>query len=178
MVMHDDAHNGRQQAAAPGRDAIEGQPHGARDVQPLRPAAGPKAGLSPPALPEGPSRCLTGAAFTRSHTASANSEKRSAQLRLIRARVAATSLTPNRSAMASALGQQLVVEQIDRQEARAILHRGRDLLGKRRPGFPPHLPQRQRYARCSVTINGSGRSNTASPRGHHRRQRQTTEGAG
>src|SRR5918994_1405583 len=99
-------------------------------------ASCPKAGLSPPALPEGPSRCLTGAAFTRSHTASANPEKRSAQLRLIRARVAATSLTPNRSAMASALGQQLVVEQIDRQEARAILHRGRDLLGKRRPGFP------------------------------------------
>src|SRR3954464_2448300 len=31
-----------------------------------------------------------------------------------------------------------VVEQIDhdRQEAWAILHRGRDLLGKRRPGFP------------------------------------------
>src|ERR687897_3022076 len=97
-------------------------------------ASCPKAGLSPPALPEGPSRCLTGAAFTRSHTASANPEKRSAQLRLIRARVAATSLTPNRSAIASALGQQLVVEQIDRQEAWAILHR--DLLGKRRPSFP------------------------------------------
>src|SRR5918994_7079515 len=88
-------------------------------------ASCPKAGLSPPALPEGPSRCLTGAAFTRSHTAWANPEKRSAQLRLIRARVAATSLPPNRSA--SALGQQLVVEQIDRQEAWARLHRGRDL---------------------------------------------------
>jgi len=45
VVMHNDAHNVRQQAAALGRDAIEGQPHGARDVQPLRLAAGPKAGF-------------------------------------------------------------------------------------------------------------------------------------
>src|SRR6476620_2724283 len=45
VVMHNDAHNVRQQAAAPGRDAIEGQPHGARDVQPLRSAADPEAGL-------------------------------------------------------------------------------------------------------------------------------------
>src|SRR5918994_7029488 len=142
-------------------------------------ASCPKAGLSPPALPEGPSRCLTGAAFTRSHTASANPEKRSAQLRLIRARVAATSLTPNRSAIASALGQQLVVEQIDRQEARAILHRGRDLLGKRHPGFPaapataaairPMLGDDQRLGQIEHLAH-------AAPRGH--RQRQTAEVSG
>src|SRR4051794_13779614 len=93
VVMHDDAHNVRQQAAALGRDAIEGQPHGAGDVQPLRPAADPEAGLSPPALPEGPSRCLTAAALTSAPTVSANPWTRPAQVRLIRAMVAATSRT-------------------------------------------------------------------------------------
>jgi hypothetical protein len=150
-------------------------------MQPLRPAADPKAGLSPPALPEGPSRCLTGAAFTRSHTASANPEKRSAQLRLIRARVAATSLTPNRSARASALGQQLVVEQIDRQEAWAILHRGRDLLGKRRPSFPS-APAAAATIRSMLGDDQRLRLGQiehlarAASRGH--RQRQTAEVSG
>jgi hypothetical protein len=116
VVMHDDAHNVRQQAAAPGRDAIEGQPHGAGNVQPLRPAADPES-----------SRCLTAAALTSAHTVSANPWARPAQVRLIRARVAATSRTGRPSPRP--LGQKLVVQQVDhdRQEARAILHRGRDL---------------------------------------------------
>jgi hypothetical protein len=45
MVMHDNARNVRQQAAAPGRDPIEGEQHGAGDVQPLRLAANAEAGL-------------------------------------------------------------------------------------------------------------------------------------
>src|SRR4051812_6614574 len=93
MVVDDDAGDAIEQTAARGRDAVEDQPHGAGDVQPLRPAADPKAGLSPPALPEGPSRCLTAAALTSAHTASANPWARPAQVRLIRAMVAATSRT-------------------------------------------------------------------------------------
>ena len=39
MVVHDDAAEVGQQAAAPGRDAIESEQHGRGDVQPLRLAA-------------------------------------------------------------------------------------------------------------------------------------------
>ena len=78
------------------------------------------------------------------------------------------------------LGQQLVVEQIDhdRQEARAILHRGRDLLGKWRPGFPaapaaaaairPMLGDDQRLRLGQIEHLAR-----AAPRGHRGRQRQT-----
>jgi hypothetical protein len=93
VVVDDDAGDALHQTAPPRRDAVEDEPHGASDVQPLRPATDAEAGLSPPALPEGPSRCLTAAAFTNAETASATPWTRSAQLRLIRAMVAATSRT-------------------------------------------------------------------------------------
>jgi hypothetical protein len=79
------------------------------------------------------------------------------------------------------LGQKLVVQQVDhdRQEARAILHRGRDPLGKQRPGFPaapaaaaairPMLGDDQRLRLGQIEHLAR-----AAPRGHRRRQRQTT----
>jgi hypothetical protein len=78
------------------------------------------------------------------------------------------------------LGQKLVVQQVDhdRQEARAILHRGRDPLGKQRPGFPaapaaaaairPMLGDDQRLRLGQIEHLAR-----AAPRGHRGRQRQT-----
>ena len=93
VIVHDDADDIRQQAAALGADAIEGEQGGARHMQPLRLAADAKAGLV---------HVLDGAPATRSRTVSTKSCRRSAQVRLIRAIVAAASLTPNRSAISSA----------------------------------------------------------------------------
>ena len=45
MVVHHDADHLSQQAAAPGRDPIESEQHGRGDMQPLRLAADPEAGL-------------------------------------------------------------------------------------------------------------------------------------
>ena len=45
VIMHDDAEDVRQQAAALGADAVEGQQRRAGDMQPLCLAADPKAGL-------------------------------------------------------------------------------------------------------------------------------------
>ena len=45
VIMHDDTDDLRQQAAASGADAIEGQPGGGSDMQPLGLAANAKAGL-------------------------------------------------------------------------------------------------------------------------------------
>ena len=45
MVMHDNARDVGQQAAALGRSAVESEPGGRGDVQPLRFAADPKARL-------------------------------------------------------------------------------------------------------------------------------------
>ena len=44
VVVHDDAGDAIEQAAAPGRDPVEGQP-GTRRLQPLGPPADPQAGL-------------------------------------------------------------------------------------------------------------------------------------
>ena len=41
LPVDDDAGDAVEQAAAPGRDAVEDQPHGAGDMQPLRPARKP-----------------------------------------------------------------------------------------------------------------------------------------
>ena len=67
VVVHDDARHMRQQAAALGRDAVEREPDGRGDVQPLRLAADMETGFI---------TCLTGAAATRSRTASAKPWKR------------------------------------------------------------------------------------------------------
>jgi hypothetical protein len=45
VVVHDEAGDRRQQAAAFGRDAIERQPQGGGDMPPLRAGADAKAGL-------------------------------------------------------------------------------------------------------------------------------------
>ena len=45
VVVHDDAGDAIEQAAAPGRDPVEGQPGTRGDVQPLGPPADPQAGL-------------------------------------------------------------------------------------------------------------------------------------
>ena len=98
MIVNDDAGDIRQETAALGADAIEGQQGGGGDMQPLRSAA-----IRKPVS----SMCLTGAAATWSRTTSAKPWKRRAQSWLIRAMVAVTSFTPRRSvAVAGALPAQ------------------------------------------------------------------------
>jgi len=92
VVMHHNADHIGQQAAASGADAIEGEPGGTSHMQPLGLAADPKA-------------CLVHVLDRRTGYQVAHrgdeSCSRAAQVRLIRAMVAATNLMPNRSAIRS-----------------------------------------------------------------------------
>ena len=93
VIVNDDAGDIRQETAALGADAIEGQQGGGRHMQPLRLAADAKPRLV---------HVLHRRAATRSRTVSAKPCKRSAQVRLILAIVAAATLTPKRSAISAA----------------------------------------------------------------------------
>src|SRR5271170_1149804 len=70
VVMHDNAGDLRQQAAALGGGAVEGEPDRRGDMQPLRLTANPEPGLIH-SLPLRRRGCLTGAAATRSRNSSA-----------------------------------------------------------------------------------------------------------
>ena len=93
VVVHDDAGDAIEQAAAPGRDPVEGQPGTRGDVQPLGPPADPQAGLV---------HVLDRRRFHQSRITSTTPSKRRARLRPIRATVAGTRATANRSAINSA----------------------------------------------------------------------------
>ena len=92
--MHHNADHMGQQAAASGADAIEGEPAGAGHMQPLGLAADPEASLV---------HVLDrSAGHQAAHRGDEILQARAAQVRLIRAMVAATSLMPNKSAISSA----------------------------------------------------------------------------
>ena len=93
MIVNNDAGDIRQETAALGADAIEGQQRGGGDVQPLRSAADAKAGFVHVFDRRGCDKVSHG--FGKASEAPA-------QVRLILAIVAATSFTPKRSAINSA----------------------------------------------------------------------------
>src|ERR1019366_9343132 len=97
-------------------------------------------GFFPPMRKPVSSMFFAGAPATRSRTVSAKPRRRSAQVWLILAIVAAASFTPKRSAISSARrssGSKLIVQQIDHEggDSGAVLHGRVDAIWKRSPRF-------------------------------------------
>jgi len=130
VIVHDNAENVFQQAAAFRGDTVKRQPDGRGDVQPLRLAANPEAGFVPM-----PDRCRRhmvahgGGETLETHgttTGHAGDGRRH--------QVYAEQIRHQRGK--PLLGQHLIVRQIDHhREARPISHRRGHVFGKRRARF-------------------------------------------
>ena len=179
VVVHDDAGDAIEQAAAPGRDPVEGQPGTRGDVQPLGPPADPQAGLVHVL-----DRCRfhqvadhLDDAFEAPGAASAHprdGRRNQGDGEQIRHQLGQT-----------IFGQELVVRQVDHHgpDPRAIPHRAGDASRKGGPGLPATSPATATMRPMLHDHQGPGLGqieNLAGTMagGHLRRQSRTTVRAG
>ena len=179
VVVHDDAGDAIEQAAAPGRDPVEGQPGTRGDVQPLGPPADPQAGLVH-VLDRRRFHQVADHlddAFEAPGAASAHprdGRRNQGDGEQIRHQLGQT-----------IFGQELVVRQVDHHgpDPRAIPHRAGDASGKGGPGLPATSPATATMRPMLHDHQGPGLGQIenlagAMAGGHLRRQSRTTVRAG
>ena len=175
VVVDDDAADAAEQAAAPGRNPVEGQQRRGRDVQPLTPPGDPEPGLVHVLdrrrfhqLADRPDDALHGPGAVSAHPRDARRRQPGPEQILHQCGQAV-------------LGQELVVRQVDHHgsDPTAVLNRAGDAVGKGSPSLRAAMPATAAMRPMLRDHQGPGLGQVenltgAVAGGHIRRQSRTT----
>ena len=175
VVVDDDAADAAEQAAAPGRNPVEGQQRRGRDVQPLTPSGDPEPGLVHVLdrrrfhqLADRPDDALHGPGAVSAHPRDARRRQPGPEQILHQCGQAV-------------LGQELVVRQVDHHgsDPTAVLNRAGDAVGKGSPSLRAAMPATAAMRPMLRDHQGPGLGQVenltgAVAGGHIRRQSRTT----